>query len=235
MMVNNEIGVIQDIKKLGEIARSKGVIFHVDAAQAAGKIPIDMANLPVDLMSFSARKVYGPKGIGALYVRRKPRVRLQATMHGGGHEQGLRSGTLATQQIVGMGAAFALAKTIMPQEALRIKALRDSLWNGLKDIPGVILNGDLEQRVPGNLNISISGVEGDSLFLTMRDLAISSASACSSASIQPSYVLSALGLDDALAHSSLRISLGRYTTEADINNTLQILQHGIKRLRDIAI
>jgi cysteine desulfurase len=234
MHVNNEIGVIQDIAALGEIARSKGVIFHVDAAQSAGKVPIDLKNLKVDLMSFSAHKIYGPKGIGALYVRRKPRIRLEAQMHGGGHERGLRSGTLATHQIVGMGEAFRLAKEEMAQENERIRNLRDRFLQGIKDIDEIYINGDLEHRVPHNLNISFAYVEGESLMMAMRDLAVSSGSACTSASLEPSYVLRALGREDELAHSSIRFTLGRFTTEEDIDFAIQLIHEKIEKLRELS-
>ena len=214
MMVNNEIGVIQPIAEIGEITRAKGIIFHVDAAQATGKVAIDLEKLKVDLMSFSAHKTYGPKGIGALYVRRKPRVRLEAQMHGGGHEKGLRSGTLATHQIVGMGEAFRLARLEMATENERIRMLRDKLLAGFQDMEEIYVNGDLEQRVPHNLNVSFNYVEGESLIMGMKELAVSSGSACTSASLEPSYVLRALGRNDELAHSSIRFTLGRFTTEA---------------------
>ncbi len=223
MAVNNEIGVIQPIAELGEVCRDKGVIFHVDAAQATGKMPIDLNMLKVDLMSFSAHKTYGPKGIGALYVRRKPRVRLEAQMHGGGHERGLRSGTLATHQIVGMGEAFRLAREEMATENERIRMLRDKLLNGLMDIEETYVNGDLEQRVPHNLNISFNFVEGESLVMAVKDIAVSSGSACTSASLEPSYVLRALGRSDELAHSSIRFTIGRFTTEEEIDYTIKLL------------
>jgi cysteine desulfurase len=234
MHVNNEIGVIQDIAALGEIARSKGVIFHVDAAQSAGKVPIDLKNLKVDLMSFSAHKIYGPKGIGALYVRRKPRIRLEAQMHGGGHERGLRSGTLATHQIVGMGEAFRIAKEDMVQENERIRKLRDRFLQGIKDIDEIYINGDLEHRIPHNLNVSFAYVEGESLMMAMRDLAVSSGSACTSASLEPSYVLRALGREDELAHSSIRFTLGRFTTEEDIDYAIQLIHEKIEKLRELS-
>jgi cysteine desulfurase len=234
MLVNNEIGVIQDINAIGTICREKGIIFHVDAAQATGKVDIDLQKLPVDLMSFSAHKTYGPKGIGALYVSRKPRVRLEAQMHGGGHERGFRSGTLAVHQIVGMGEAFRIAKEEMVAENLRIKALRDRLWAGLKDIEETYLNGDLEQRVPHNLNVSFNFVEGESLMMAIKDLAVSSGSACTSASLEPSYVLRAIGRDDELAHSSIRFSVGRYTTEQDIDHAIAIIQDKIGKLRELS-
>ncbi|MHB1188601.1 IscS subfamily cysteine desulfurase [Thiobacillus sp.] len=234
MAVNNEIGVIQDIEAIGKICREKGVIFHVDAAQATGKMPIDLAKLPVDLMSFSAHKTYGPKGIGALYVRRKPRIRLEAQMHGGGHERGMRSGTLATHQIVGMGEAFRIAKEEMATENERIRMLRDRLYNGLKDIEEVHLNGDMEQRVPHNLNVSFNFVEGESLIMAIKDLAVSSGSACTSASLEPSYVLRALGRSDELAHSSIRFTIGRFTTEAEVDYAIKLLHEKIGKLRELS-
>jgi len=234
MAVNNEIGVIQDIEAIGKICREKGVIFHVDAAQATGKMPIDLSKLPVDLMSFSAHKTYGPKGIGALYVRRKPRIRLEAQMHGGGHERGMRSGTLATHQIVGMGEAFRIAREEMATENERIRMLRDRLYNGLKDIEEVHLNGDMEQRVPHNLNVSFNFVEGESLIMAIKDLAVSSGSACTSASLEPSYVLRALGRSDELAHSSIRFSIGRFTTEAEVDYAIKLLHEKIGKLRELS-
>lgn len=238
MFVNNEIGVIQPIAELAEICRAanggKGVIFHVDAAQATGKIAIDLAALKVDLMSFCAHKTYGPKGIGALYVRRKPRVRLEAQMHGGGHERGFRSGTLATHQIVGMGEAFALAKAEMVEENKRVLALRDRLLNGLKDMQSVFINGDMEQRVAHNLNISFAYVEGESMIMALRDLAVSSGSACTSASLEPSYVLRALGRDDEMAHSSIRFSIGRFTTAEEIDYAARLLHQKIGKLREMS-
>ncbi|MDW8322693.1 MAG: IscS subfamily cysteine desulfurase [Burkholderiales bacterium] len=234
MYVNNEIGVIQDIPTLGEICRSRGVLFHVDAAQATGKVEIDLARLKVDLMSFSAHKTYGPKGVGALYVRRKPRVRLEAQMHGGGHERGLRSGTLATHQIVGMGEAFRIAREEMATENERIRMLRDKLLRGIMDIEQVHVNGDLERRVAGNLNVSFSFVEGESLIMAIKDLAVSSGSACTSASLEPSYVLKALGRNDELAHSSIRFSIGRFTTEEEIDYAVKLLHEKIGRLRDMS-
>ncbi|MFW9608895.1 MAG: IscS subfamily cysteine desulfurase, partial [Aquaspirillum sp.] len=234
MYVNNEIGVIQDIPAIGQLCREKGVLFHVDAAQATGKVVIDLSQLKVDLMSFSAHKTYGPKGIGALYVRRKPRVRLEAQMHGGGHERGMRSGTLATHQIVGMGEAFRLAREEMATENERIRMLRDRLWKGLSDIEAVYLNGDLEQRVPHNLNVSFAYVEGESLIMAIKDLAVSSGSACTSASLEPSYVLRALGRNDELAHSSIRFSIGRFTTEADVDFTIKLLHDKIGKLRELS-
>lgn len=234
MHVNNEIGVIQDIAALGSICREKGVLFHVDAAQSAGKVEINLAELPVDLMSFSAHKIYGPKGIGALYVQRKPRVRLEAQIHGGGHERGLRSGTLATHQIVGMGEAFRIAKEEMAEENQRILALRNKLWDGVKDIEEVYLNGDLERRVAGNLNVSFNFVEGESLIMALKDLAVSSGSACTSASLEPSYVLRALGRDDELAHSSIRFSMGRFTTEEEIDYTVSLIRGAVEKLRALS-
>jgi len=234
MAVNNEIGVIQDIEAIGKICREKGVIFHVDAAQATGKMPIDLTKLPVDLMSFSAHKTYGPKGIGALYVRRKPRIRLEAQMHGGGHERGMRSGTLATHQIVGMGEAFRIAKEEIATENERIRMLRDRLYNGLKDIEEVHLNGDMEQRVPHNLNVSFNFVEGESLIMAIKDLAVSSGSACTSASLEPSYVLRALGRSDELAHSSIRFSIGRFTTEEEVDYAIKLLHEKIGKLRELS-
>ncbi|MGL6047359.1 MAG: IscS subfamily cysteine desulfurase [Vogesella sp.] len=234
MAVNNEIGVIQPIAQLGELCRARGVLFHVDAAQATGKIAIDLAALKVDLMSFSAHKTYGPKGIGALYIRRKPRVRLEAQIHGGGHERGFRSGTLATHQIVGMGEAFRIAREEMDSENARVGALRDRLWAGLQTIEETYLNGDMDQRVPHNLNVSFNFVEGESLIMAIRDLAVSSGSACTSASLEPSYVLRALGRNDELAHSSIRFSIGRFTTEADIDYAVNLLQGKIGKLREMS-
>ncbi|MBT9540022.1 IscS subfamily cysteine desulfurase [Thiobacillus sp.] len=234
MHVNNEIGVIQDIETIGEICRGKGVLFHVDAAQSTGKAPIDLARLKVDLMSFSAHKTYGPKGIGALYVRRKPRIRLEAQMHGGGHERGMRSGTLATHQIVGMGAAFRIAAEEMATENERIRCLRDKLWAGVSTLDEVHLNGDMQQRVPHNLNASFNFVEGESLMMAIKDLAVSSGSACTSASLEPSYVLKALGRNDELAHSSIRFSIGRFTTEQDIDFAVQLLHKHVGKLRDLS-
>ena len=234
MAVNNEIGVIQPIAQIGELLRSKGVLFHVDAAQATGKIDIDLSTLKVDLMSFSAHKTYGPKGIGALYVRRKPRVRLEAQMHGGGHERGMRSGTLATFLIVGMGEAFRLARLEMQEENKRVTALRDRLYKGLSDMPEIYVNGDLANRVPHNPNVSFAYVEGESLIMAVRDIAVSSGSACTSASLEPSYVLRALGLTDELAHSSIRFSIGRFTTEEEIDYTVDLLHKQIGRLREMS-
>ena len=234
MHVNNEIGVIQDIAALGALTRPRGVLLHVDAAQSAGKVPIDAAAMQVDLLTLSAHKIYGPKGIGALYVCRKPRVRLEAQMHGGGHERGLRSGTLATHQIVGMGEAFRIAGEEMAAEAARIRALRDRLWAGLGRMEEVYLNGDLERRVPGNLNVSFNFVEGESLIMALKDIAVSSGSACTSASLEPSYVLRALGRNDELAHSSLRFSIGRFTTERDVDRTIELIEGAVRRLRDLS-
>ena len=234
MFVNNEIGVIQDIEAIGNLCRANGTIFHVDAAQATGKVDIDLEKLPVDLMSFSAHKTYGPKGIGALYVRRKPRVRLEAQMHGGGHERGFRSGTLPVHQIVGMGEAFAIAKVEMTLENARIKRLRDKLWAGLSEIEEVYLNGDLDQRVPHNLNVSFNFVEGESLIMAVKDIAVSSGSACTSASLEPSYVLRALGRSDELAHSSIRFSIGRFTTEEEVDYTIALLKAKIGKLRELS-
>jgi cysteine desulfurase len=234
LLVNNEIGVIQDIESIGNICREKGIVFHVDAAQATGKMPINLAKLPVDLMSFSAHKTYGPKGIGALYVQRKPRVRLEAQMHGGGHERGMRSGTLATHQIVGMGEAFRIAKEEMATENERIRMLRDRLYAGFSDMEEVHLNGDMEQRVPHNLNVSFNFVEGESLIMAIKDLAVSSGSACTSASLEPSYVLRALGRSDELAHSSIRFSIGRFTTEAEVDYAIKLLHDKIDKLRELS-
>ncbi|MHB0926151.1 MAG: IscS subfamily cysteine desulfurase [Gallionellaceae bacterium] len=234
MLVNNEIGVIQDIAAIGEICRDKGILFHVDAAQATGKVAIDLQQLKVDMMSFSAHKTYGPKGIGALYVRRKPRVRLEAQMHGGGHERGMRSGTLATHQIVGMGEAFRLAQVEMAQENERIRMLRDRLLNGLMTMEEVHINGDMEQRVPHNLNISFNFVEGESLMMAVKDVAVSSGSACTSASLEPSYVLRALGRSDELAHSSIRFSIGRFTTIEEVDYVIELMKNKIGKLRELS-
>jgi cysteine desulfurase len=234
LFVNNEIGVIQPIAEIGEICRAKGIIFHVDAAQATGKVPIDLQALKVDLMSFCAHKTYGPKGIGALFVRRKPRVRLEAQMHGGGHERGFRSGTLATHQIVGMGEAFRIARLEMAAESERIRMLRDRLLAGFKDMEEVYVNGDLEHRVPHNLNVSFNFVEGESLIMGIKELAVSSGSACTSASLEPSYVLRALGRNDEMAHSSIRFSIGRYTTEADVDFAINLMKERIGKLRDMS-
>ncbi|WP_368192177.1 IscS subfamily cysteine desulfurase [Aeromonas sp. s8] len=234
MHVNNEIGVVQNIAAIGDLCRSRKILLHVDAVQSVGKIPVDVEALKVDLLSVSAHKVYGPKGIGALFVRRKPRVRLEAQMHGGGHERGMRSGTLPTHQIVGMGEAFRIAKEEMVSEGERILALRQRLWNGIKDIEAVYINGDLEQRVPGNLNVSFAYVEGESLIMALKDLAVSSGSACTSASLEPSYVLRALGLNDELAHSSIRFSMGRFTTEEEIDYAVKLIRDSIGRLREMS-
>ncbi len=234
MLVNNEIGVIQDIAAIGEICREKGVLLHVDAAQATGKVAIDLQKLKVDLMSFSAHKTYGPKGIGALYVRRKPRVRLEAQMHGGGHERGFRSGTLPTHQIVGMGEAYRIAKEEMATENERIRMLRDRLWKGLSGMEEVYLNGDMEHRVPHNLNVSFNFVEGESLIMAVKDIAVSSGSACTSASLEPSYVLRALGRNDELAHSSIRFTIGRFTTVEEIDYAVKLLQTKIAKLRELS-
>ncbi len=234
MHVNNEIGVIQDIQTIGEMTRERGILFHVDAAQSPGKVPIDLGQLKVDLMSLSAHKTYGPKGIGALFVRRKPRVRIEAQMHGGGHERGMRSGTLPTHQIVGMGEAYRIAGEEMVPEVERIRGLRDRLLAGIQDLEQVYINGSLEQRVPHNLNVSFSFVEGESLMMSLKDLAISSGSACTSASLEPSYVLRALGRSDELAHSSLRISIGRFTTTEDIDHVVVKLREAVLRLRDLS-
>jgi cysteine desulfurase len=234
MFVNNEIGVIQDIPAIGEICRSRGIIFHVDAAQATGKIPVDLSTLKVDLMSFSAHKTYGPKGVGALFVRRKPRVRIEAQMHGGGHERGMRSGTLATHQIVGMGEAFRLARLEMATDNDRIRMLRDKLWQGLSQIEEAHLNGDMERRVPHNLNVSFNFVEGESLIMAIKDVAVSSGSACTSASLEPSYVLRALGRSDELAHSSIRFTVGRFTTEEEVDYTIDLLKRKIDKLRELS-
>ena len=234
MHVNNEIGVIQDLHAIGNICREHKVFFHVDAVQSVGKIPIDLSTLPVDLMSFSAHKIYGPKGMGALYVSRKPRVRLEAQIHGGGHERGMRSGTLATHQIVGMGEAFAIAQDNMVDEEIRTRALRDRLYAGFSDMEEVVVNGDFEQRIGSNLNISFNYVEGESLLMAISNIAVSSGSACTSASLEPSYVLRALGLSDELAHSSIRFSLGRYTTEQDVDDAIVLVREKVKKLRDLS-
>ncbi|CAB3784104.1 IscS subfamily cysteine desulfurase [Pararobbsia alpina] len=234
MMVNNEIGVVQDIAKLGELTRAKGIIFHVDAAQATGKVTIDLDKLKVDLMSFSAHKTYGPKGIGALYVRRKPRVRIEAQIHGGGHERGMRSGTLAPHQIVGMGEAFRIAREEMATENERIRMLRDRLLAGLDQIEETYVNGDMEHRVPHNLNISFNYVEGESLIMAVKDVAVSSGSACTSASLEPSYVLRALGRNDELAHSSIRFTVGRFTTEQDVEYVIKLMKGKIQKLRELS-
>jgi cysteine desulfurase len=234
MFVNNEIGVIQDIAALGEICRAKGVVFHVDAAQATGRVDIDVSKLKVDLMSLTSHKTYGPKGIGALFVRRKPRIRIEAQMHGGGHERGMRSGTLPTHQIVGMGEAYRIAKEEMAVENVRIQALHDRMLNGLKDVEQVFVNGHLEKRVPHNLNMSFNFVEGESLIMGIKGLAVSSGSACTSASLEPSYVLRALGRSDELAHSSLRMTIGRWTTEADIDYAVETIKLNVAKLRDLS-
>ena len=231
MHVNNEIGVINNIKEIGELTRERGVIYHVDAAQSTGKVAIDLSDLEVDLMSFSAHKTYGPKGIGAMYARRKPRIRLEAQIHGGGHERGMRSGTLATHQIVGMGEAFKIAKEDMISDNLRIKHLRDKFWNGLKDMEEVYLNGDEHERAAGFLNVSFNFVEGESLIMALKDIAVSSGSACTSASLEPSYVLRAIGLKDELAHSSIRFGLGRFTTEAEVDYTVNLVRDSVEKLR----
>ena len=234
MFVNNEIGVVQPIAEIGELLRSKGIIFHCDAAQAVGKVAINLEVLKVDLMTFTAHKAYGPKGIGALYVRRKPRVRLEAQMHGGGHERGMRSGTLPTHQIVGMGEAFRLAKVEMDSELARVRALRDRLARGLMEIEEVYINGDMDHRVPHNLNVSFNYVEGESLIMAIKDLAVSSGSACTSASLEPSYVLRALGRSDELAHSSIRFSIGRFTTEEEIDFAVNLLKSKVGKLRELS-
>ena len=234
MHVNNELGVIQDIAAIGDMTRSKGIIFHVDGAQSAGKVAINLSELNVDLMSFSAHKIYGPKGMGALYVQRKPRVRLAAQMHGGGHERGMRSGTLATHQIVGMGEAFRLAKEDMAADNERIRCLRDRLWAGVNDMEEVYLNGDMDHAIPGILNVSFNYVEGESLMMSLKDLAVSSGSACTSASLEPSYVLRALGRNDELAHSSIRFSIGRMTTEEEIDKTIELVHKAVEHLRALS-
>ena len=234
MHVNNEIGVVQDLAEMGRFTRARGILLHSDAAQSAGKVPIDVNAMNVDLMSLSAHKVYGPKGMGALYVRRKPRVRLEAQMHGGGHERGMRSGTLATHQIVGMGEAFKLAKAEMANEAVRLTKLRERLLAGFKDLEEVYVNGDLTHRVPGNLNISFNFVEGESLIMALKEIAVSSGSACTSASLEPSYVLRALGRNDELAHSSIRFTMGRFTTEADVDYTVKLVKDKINKLRELS-
>ncbi|KZX59401.1 cysteine desulfurase IscS [Halioglobus sp. HI00S01] len=234
MHANNEIGTVNDIAGIGEVTRNAGVLFHVDAAQGAGKIAIDLKEMKVDLLSMSGHKMYGPKGIGALYVRRKPRVRLESQMHGGGHERGMRSGTLATHQIVGMGEAAHIAKEEMASEAEKVNALRQRFWDGIKDIEEVHVNGDMDQRLPGAINVSIAFVEGESLIMSLKDLAISSGSACTSASLEPSYVLRALGLNDELAHSSLRFSFGRFTTEEDVDVAIEQLRGAVGKLRELS-
>jgi len=235
MHVNNEIGVIQDITAIGEMTRARKVLFHVDAAQSAGKVSIDLAEMKVDLMSLSAHKIYGPKGIGALYVRRKPRVRIEAQMHGGGHERGMRSGTLATHQIVGMGEAFRIAREEMDAENAHIMAMRNRLWDGIKEMEEVYLNGDLEHRVAGNLNVSFNYVEGESLVMALKNMAVSSGSACTSASLEPSYVLRAIGREDELAHSSIRFSIGRFTTDEEVDEVIADLQEQVARLRELSL
>lgn len=234
MLVNNEIGVIQPIDEIGELCRSKGIIFHSDAAQATGKVKVDLEKTKVDLMSFSAHKTYGPKGVGALYVRRKPRVRIEAQMHGGGHERGLRSGTLATHQIVGMGEAFRIAREEMESELAHIQTMRDRLAKGLMEIEEVYVNGDMGHRVPHNLNVSFNYVEGESLIMAIKDIAVSSGSACTSASLEPSYVLRALGRSDELAHSSIRFTIGRFTTDADIDFTINLIKQKVGKLRELS-
>ncbi len=234
MHVNNEIGVIQDIAAIGELTRSRNILFHVDAAQSAGKVAIDLQTLKVDLMSFSAHKIYGPKGMGALYVRRKPRVRIEAQMHGGGHERGMRSGTLAVHQIVGMGEAFRIAQQEMAEEHARVLALRNRLWHGLKEMEEVYLNGDLTHRVAGNLNVSFNFVEGESMIMALKDIAVSSGSACTSSSLEPSYVLRAIGRNDELAHSSIRFSIGRFTTEEEIDYTIELVKSKVGKLREMS-
>jgi len=234
MHVNNEIGVIQDLESIGKLCKENKIVFHVDAAQSPGKVELDVNKFNIDLCALSAHKAYGPKGIGALYVRRKPRIRLQPQMHGGGHERGFRSGTLPTHQIVGMGEAFKYAKTEMAKDNKKIKKLRDMLWDGLKDMEEIYLNGDLNQRIPGNLNISFNFVEGESLIMAIKDIAVSSGSACTSASLEPSYVLRALGREDELAHSSIRMTIGKYTTEEEILHTIDLLKNAVSKLRDLS-
>ena len=234
MHANNEIGVVNDIAGIGEICRAAGVLFHVDGAQGVGKIPVDMEQMKVDLLSMSAHKMYGPKGVGALYVRRKPRVRLEAQMHGGGHERGMRSGTLATHQLVGFGEAARIAREEMATESVQLEALRERFWDAISDIPEVYINGDRNQRLPGALNVSFAFVEGESLIMSLRDLAISSGSACTSASLEPSYVLRALGLNDEMAHSSLRFSFGRFTTESEVDHAVQCVRHAVEKLRELS-
>lgn len=234
MHVNNETGVVQNIEKIGEMCRERGIVFHVDATQSVGKLPIDLTKLKVDLMSFSGHKIYGPKGIGGLYVRRKPRVRIEAQMHGGGHERGMRSGTLPVHQIVGMGEAYRIAKEEMATEMPRLLALKNRLWNGLKDIEEVYLNGSLEHSAPNILNVSFAYIEGESLMMALKDLAVSSGSACTSASLEPSYVLRALGLNDELAHSSIRFSLGRFSTEEEVDYVIKLIKNSIGKLRDLS-
>ncbi len=234
MHVNNEIGVIQDVAAIGALTKSKGVLFHCDAAQSAGKVPIDVNEMQIDLLSMSAHKIYGPKGVGALYVRRKPRVRIEAQMHGGGHERGMRSGTLATHQIVGMGEAFRIAQEEMTSENEKVFSLRMRLWDGFKDMEEVYINGDLEQRVAGNLNVSFNYVEGESLIMALKDIAVSSGSACTSASLEPSYVLRAIGRNDELAHSSLRFTIGRFTTAEEVDYAVDLVRKSVDRLRELS-
>ena len=234
MHVNNEIGVIQDLETIGKICRDNKIVFHVDAAQSPGKVDIDVDKYNIDLLSLSAHKVYGPKGIGALYVRRKPRIRLQPQMHGGGHERGFRFGTLPTHQVVGMGEAFKIAEEEMESDYKRISILRDKLWNGLNSIEEIYLNGDMKQRIPGNLNVSFNFVEGESLIMAIKDMAVSSGSACTSASLEPSYVLRALGRSDELAHSSLRIRIGKYTTEEEIDYSVSLIKEAVAKLRELS-
>jgi cysteine desulfurase len=234
MMVNNEIGVIQPVWEIGELCRAKGIVLHVDAVQGAGRVEIDLAKLKADLLTITAHKIYGPKGIGALYVRRKPRVRIEAQIHGGGHERGFRSGTLATHQIVGFGEAARLAKQEMASENERVRALRDKLWNAIRDMEEVYVNGDLERRIPHNLNVSFNFVEGESLIMAVKDIAVSSGSACTSASLEPSYVLRALGRNDELAHSSIRITLGRFTTEEEVNYAAGLIRRKVEKLRELS-
>jgi cysteine desulfurase len=234
MHVNNEIGVVQDVNAIGQLTRSRGILFHTDAAQSAGKVAIDVNAMNVDLLSLSAHKIYGPKGVGALYVRRKPRVRLEAQMHGGGHERGMRSGTLPVHQCVGMGEAFRISQLEMAGESERIRRLRDRLYNGLKGIEEVYVNGDMDHRISGNLNISFNFVEGESLIMALKDIAVSSGSACTSASLEPSYVLRALGRNDELAHSSIRFTLGRFTTEEDVDYTIKLVKDKIGKLRELS-
>jgi len=234
MLVNNEIGVIQPVAEIGDVCRAKGIVFHCDAVQAAGKIPIDLATLKVDLLTITAHKMYGPKGIGALYVRRKPRVRIEPQIHGGGHERGFRSGTLATHQIVGFGEAARIARLEMAADSERIRALRERLWRGLSSMEAVVLNGDLERRIPGNLNVSFNYVEGESLIMAIKDIAVSSGSACTSASLEPSYVLRALGRSDELAHSSIRFTLGKYTTEQEIDYAVNLVKTKVTKLRELS-
>jgi cysteine desulfurase len=234
MHVNNEIGVIQDIAAIGKMTREKGILLHTDAAQSAGKVAVDVNAMNIDLLSLSAHKVYGPKGIGALYVRRKPRVRLEAQMHGGGHERGMRSGTLPTHQIVGMGEAFRIAREDLDSDTAKIKALRDRLWDGIKDMEEVYINGDMEHRIAGNLNVSFNFVEGESLIMALKDIAVSSGSACTSASLEPSYVLRAIGRNDELAHSSIRFTIGRFTTEEEVDYAIKLVRDKVAKLRELS-